>query len=108
MQIKFICLYYKRLTNEYIASIRKTLRAAKQDDCSRLIRLREQQTPAIFFRHLGFTAARYQRGHIASVSQIDTLGILSTPASDVYEPLKTNGKAMKITLLRPPTINKEI
>ena len=36
------------------------------------------------------------------------LGILSTPASDVYEWLKTNGKAMKITLLRLPTINKEI
>ena len=28
--------------------------------------------------------------------------------SDVYEQLKTNGKAMKITLLRLPTINKEI
>ena len=38
----------------------------------------------------------------------DTLGILSTPASDVCERLKTNGKAMKITLLRLPTINKEI
>ena len=38
----------------------------------------------------------------------DTLGILSTPASDVWERLKTNGKAMKITLLRLPTINKEI
>ena len=63
-------LVLQRLTNEYIASIRKTLRAAKQDDCSRLLRLREQQTPAIFFRHLGFTAARYQRGHIARVSQI--------------------------------------
>ena len=37
-----------------------------------------------------------------------TLGILSTPASDVYERLKTNGKAMKITLLRLPTINKEV
>ena len=37
----------------------------------------------------------------------DTLGILSTPASDVYESLKTNGKAMKITLLRLPKINKE-
>ena len=36
------------------------------------------------------------------------LGILSTPASDVYERLKTNGKAMKITLLRLPTIKKEI
>ena len=34
--------------------------------------------------------------------------ILNTPASDVYERLKTNGKAMKITLLRLPTINKEI
>ena len=34
--------------------------------------------------------------------------ILSTPASDVYERLKTNGKAMKITLLRLATINKEI
>ena len=34
------------------------------------------------------------------------LGILSTPASDVYEWLKTNGKAMKIALLRLPTINK--
>ena len=33
---------------------------------------------------------------------------LSTPASDVYERLKTSGKAMKITLLRLPTINKEI
>ena len=33
---------------------------------------------------------------------------MSTPASDVYERLKTNGKAMKITLLRLPTINKEI
>ena len=50
-------LVLQRLTNEYIASIRKTLRAAKQDDCSRLLRLREQQTHAIFFRHLGFTAA---------------------------------------------------
>ena len=40
--------------------------------------------------------------------KFDTLGILSTPASDVYERLKTNGKAMKITLLRLPTINKEI
>ena len=39
---------------------------------------------------------------------IETLGILSTPASDVYERLKTNGKAMKITLLRLPTIKKEI
>ena len=29
-------------------------------------------------------------------------------ASDVYERLKTNGKAMKITLLRVPAINKEI
>ena len=38
----------------------------------------------------------------------DTLGILSTPASDVYERLKTNDKAMKISLLRLPTINKEI
>ena len=38
----------------------------------------------------------------------DTLGILSTLASNVYERLKTNGKAMKITLLRLPTINKEI
>ena len=37
----------------------------------------------------------------------DTLGILSTPASDVYERLKTNCKAMKITLLRLPKINKE-
>ena len=37
-------LVLQRLTNEYIASIRKTLRAAKQDDCSRLLRLREQQT----------------------------------------------------------------
>ena len=35
-----------------------------------LLWLREQQTPAIFFRHLGFTAARYQRGPIARVSQI--------------------------------------
>ena len=34
--------------------------------------------------------------------------ILSTPASDVHERLKTNGKAMKIALLRPLTINKEI
>ena len=32
---------------------------------------------------------------------------MSTPASDVYERLKTNGKAMKITLLRLTTINKE-
>ena len=38
----------------------------------------------------------------------DTRGILSTPASDVYERLKTKGKAMKIKLLRLPTINKEI
>ena len=38
----------------------------------------------------------------------DMLGILSTPASDVCERLKINGKAMKITLLRLPTINKEI
>ena len=38
----------------------------------------------------------------------DTLGILSTPASDVYARLKTNGKSMKIALLRLPTINKEI
>ena len=38
----------------------------------------------------------------------DTLSIFSTPATDVYECLKTNGKAMKITLLRLPTINKEI
>ena len=36
-----------------------------------------------------------------------TLGILISPASDVYERLKTNGKAMKITLLRLPKINKE-
>ena len=36
------------------------MRAAKQDDYSRLLRLREQRTPAIFFRHLGFTGARYQ------------------------------------------------
>ena len=28
-----------KLTTEYIASIRKTSRAAKQDDCSRLLRL---------------------------------------------------------------------
>ena len=33
---------------------------------------------------------------------------MSTPESDVYERLKTNGRAMKITLLRLPTINKEI
>ena len=33
---------------------------------------------------------------------------LSTPASDVHERLKTNGKAMKIALLRLLTINKEI
>ena len=39
---------------------------------------------------------------------LDTLGILSTPASDVYERLKTNGKAMKIALLGLPTINEEI
>ena len=36
------------------------------------------------------------------------LGILSTPASDVYEQLKTNGRAMKITLLTLPKINKEV
>ena len=47
-------LALQRLTNEYIASIRKTLRAAKQDDCSRLLRLREQQTHAIFFRNFWF------------------------------------------------------
>ena len=34
------------------------------------------------------------------------LGILSTPANDVYERLKTNGKVMKITLLRLPKISK--
>ena len=33
---------------------------------------------------------------------------LSTPASDVHERLKTDGKAMKIALLRLLTINKEI
>ena len=33
---------------------------------------------------------------------------LSTPASDVHERLKTNGKAMKIVLLRLLTINKEM
>ena len=38
----------------------------------------------------------------------DTWGILSTPANDVHERLKTNGKAMKIALLKPLTINKEI
>ena len=37
-------LVLKSLTNEYIANIRKTLRAAKQDDCSRLLRLHEQET----------------------------------------------------------------
>ena len=67
------------MTNEYIASIRKTLRAAKQDDCSHLLRLREQQTPAIFFRHLGFTAARYQRGHIARVLQIVKMASACAP-----------------------------
>ena len=35
-------------------------------------------------------------------------GILSTPANDVHERLKTNGKAMKIALLRLLTINKEM
>ena len=29
-------------------------------------------------------------------------------ASDVYERLKTNGKAMKITLLKLPTINNSV
>ena len=33
---------------------------------------------------------------------------LSTSASDVHERLKTNGKEMKIALLRLLTINKEI
>ena len=42
-----------------------------------------------------------------SEKAFDTLGILSTAAGDVYERLKTNDKAMKITLLRLPTINKE-
>ena len=34
-------LVLQRLTNKYIASVRKTLRAAKQDNCSRLLRLHE-------------------------------------------------------------------
>ena len=38
----------------------------------------------------------------------DTLGILSTPASDVHERPKKNGKAMEIVLLRLLTINKKI
>ena len=40
--------------------------------------------------------------------RFDTLGILSAPASDVHERLKTNSKAMKIALLRLLKINKEI
>ena len=46
------------------------MHAAKQDDCSCVLRPCEQQTLAIFFCHLGFTTARYQWGHIARVSQI--------------------------------------
>ena len=46
------------------------MHAAKQDDCSHVLRPCEQQTPAIFLCHLDFTAALYQWGHIARVSQI--------------------------------------
>ena len=57
---------------------------------------------SLFFIH-GFITMCNLKKHL-----IRSACTLSTPASDVYERLKTNGKAMKITLLRLATINKEI
>ena len=59
------------------------MRAAKQDDCSCVLRPCEQQTLAIFFCHLGFTTAQYQWGHIARVSQIARHSGYVTPLVEV-------------------------